>query len=150
MGETGVPRGERLEADEPVSQRGLLNRLDESRLNTEGGLPPHAPLKFRATATPTPPYLQGQINRKSMQIIALFVRWSRRRLLSISRPSFLKSFRGLNLISLQIAASKSPQKGLIMRRRLRSSSVKIEPPHLQYLETILIVCLMVPRKVYMG
>ena len=47
MGETGVPRGERLEADEPVSQRGLLNRLDESRLNTEGGLPPHAPIKIQ-------------------------------------------------------------------------------------------------------
>ncbi len=36
-----------MEADEPVSQRGLLNRLDESRLKTEGGLPPHAPIKIR-------------------------------------------------------------------------------------------------------
>ena len=51
MGETGVPRGERLEADEPVSQRGLLNRLDESRLKTEGGLPPHAPKIKRTTNT---------------------------------------------------------------------------------------------------
>ncbi len=43
--ETGGPRRERLEADDPAFREASRSRLDGSRLNTEGGLPPHAPLR---------------------------------------------------------------------------------------------------------
>lgn len=43
MVETGDPRGERLEADDLAFGEASRIRLDGSRLNTEGGLPPHAP-----------------------------------------------------------------------------------------------------------
>jgi len=45
--ETGGPRGERLEADDPAFREASRSRLDGSRLNTEGGLPPHAPPRIR-------------------------------------------------------------------------------------------------------
>jgi len=45
--ETGGPRGERLEADDLAFREASRSRLDGSRLNTEGGLPPHAPPRIR-------------------------------------------------------------------------------------------------------